>query len=437
MRSPSANPHAPTTPAVTSAGSAPLQAWLTLLGLALRNLRRNLRRTLITATAIGGGLGLVLVAVNMNEGTYKAMMDTAISAQAGHVVIQAAGYQADPDPLRLVAGARGVAETARAVYPEARVVQRSRIAGLLTSPANAVGAGLLAIEPSAERAVTDTHTKLSAGEWLADDDDRGVVLGEELARRLKVGVGDKVVLMAQGEAEVSSRLLRVRGLLRTGAVEIDAGLAVTTLACAQAFLERPDTANQISLHLPSAEGTGPMAASLAGSLARAELEVLDWEQALPEVVEFIRADRVNNAVTMGIIGIIVAIGVLNTVLMSVMERIREFGVMLALGLPPRQIAALIVLEGTLLGAGAAAAGLLLGVALSWPLVTYGLDYSDMLGSESFETAGVVISSTLFATWDVGGMAGWTLAAWLMTILSTLWPAWTAARLSPVDAMRHV
>ena len=83
------------------------------------------------------------------------------------------------------------------------------------------------------------------------------------------------------------------------------------------------------------------------------------------------------------------------------------------------------------------AGLLLGVALSWPLVTHGLDYSDMLGSESFETAGVVISSTLFATWDVGGMAAWTLAAWLMTILSTLWPAWTAARLSPVDAMRHV
>lgn len=415
----------------------PLQAWATLLRLALRNLRRNLRRTLITAAAIGGGLALVLVAVNMNEGSYKAMMDTAISAQAGHVVVQAQGYQADPDPLDLVDDAEAVAATARALNPAARVVLRSRVAGLLTSPNNAVGAGLLAIQPTAEATVTDTHTKLSAGEWLRDDDDRGVVLGAELARRLKVDVGDKVVLMAQGEDEVSSRMLRVRGLLRTGAVEVDAGLAVTTLACAQAFLERPGTANQVSVHLPTTEGADAAAGALAAALGRPELEVLDWARAVPEIVEFIRADRVNNIVTMGIIGLIVAIGVLNTVLMSVMERIREFGVMLALGLPPRHIAGLIVLEGTLLGFGAALAGLALGAALSWPLVRYGLDYSEMLGSESFETAGVVLSSTLYATYDLPGMAGWTLAAWAMTVLATLWPAWTAARLAPVDAMRHV
>ena len=129
-------------PAITPRAA---QAWSTLLRLALRNLRRNLRRTLITGAAIGGGLSLVLVAVNMNEGSYRAMMDTAISAQAGHVVVQAKGYQADPDPLTVVTDADAVAAAARALDPDARVVQRSRIAGLLTSPNNAVGAGLLAI----------------------------------------------------------------------------------------------------------------------------------------------------------------------------------------------------------------------------------------------------------------------------------------------------
>lgn len=421
-------------PAITPRAA---QAWSTLLRLALRNLRRNLRRTLITGAAIGGGLSLVLVAVNMNEGSYRAMMDTAISAQAGHVVVQAKGYQADPDPLTVVTDADAVAAAARALDPDARVVQRSRIAGLLTSPNNAVGAGLLAIQPTAEATITDTHTRLSAGAWLEDADDRGVVLGAELARRLKVGVGDKVVWMAQGEHEVNSRMLRVRGLLRTGAIELDAGLAITTLACAQAFLEQPGAANQVSVHLPRTEGADIKAAQLAATLQRPELEVLDWQRAVPEIVEFIRADRINNIITMGIIGLIVAIGVLNTVLMSVMERIREFGVMLALGLPPRQIAGLIVLEGALLGLCAAVVGLGLGAALSWPLVHYGLDYSQMLGSDSFEAAGVVLSSRLFAAYDLPAMGAWTLAAWAMTVLATLWPAWTAARLAPVDAMRHV
>lgn len=417
--------------------STPPQTLPTLLRLAARNLRRNLRRTLITAAAISFGLAFIILAVNLNEGSYQAMMRSAISGQAGHLVVQARGYQADPEPTLLVDQAAAVVAEAEARFPGATVAARSRLAGLITSPNNAVGAGVLAIQPSKEREITDLHTKLTEGAWLDDDDDRGVILGAELARRLGVQLGEKVVLMGQGQTEVTSRLLRLRGVVRTGAVELDANLAIVTLPCAQAFLERPDSANQITVHLRTTEGTPAMAAGLSEALQRPELEVLDWEQALPEIVQFIQADRTNNIVTMSIVGIIVAIGVLNTILMSVMERIREFGVLLALGLQPRQIATIIVIEGALLGFFSALLGLALGVAASYPLVRWGFNSAEMMGSESMEVAGVLMDSQIYSAWAVGDMLAWTAAAWAMTILATLWPAKTAATLRPIDAMRHV
>lgn len=417
--------------------STSTQPLSTLMRLAARNLRRNLRRTLITAAAISFGLAFILLAVNLNEGSYRSMMRTAISAQAGHLVVQARGYQAEPDPLLLVDAASTVKATAEARHPDAVVTTRSRLAGLITSPNNAVGAGVLAIEPSQERKINDLHTRLIEGAWLDDDDERGVILGAELARRLGVKLGEKVVLMGQGKDEVTSRLLRLRGVVRTGAVEVDANLAVITMGCAQAFLDRPDTANQISVHLGSTEGTDALAAELAAALGRPELEVLDWEGALPEIVEFIQADRTNNIVTMSIIGFIVAIGVLNTILMSVMERIREFGVLLALGLQPKQIASIIVVEGVLLGFFSSLAGLALGIAATYPLVRWGFDSASMMGADSIEVAGVLVDSHVYSAWAVRDMLLWTIAAWAMTILSTLWPARTAATLEPVDAMRHV
>lgn len=409
----------------------------TLLRLAARNLQRNLRRTLITTAAISLGLALIVLTVNLNEGGYKRMMHSAISAQAGHIVVQAAGYQADPDPLLLIDRAAEVVAKAEARFPEGVVAARSRLAGLITSPNNAVGAGVLAIVPSREREITDLHTKLTEGAWLQDDDDRGVILGAELARRLGVAIGEKVVLMGQGETEVTSRLLRLRGVLRTGSLEMDANIAVVTLGCAQAFLERPDSANQISVQLGSTEGTRALAAALVDDLQRPDLEVLDWEQALPEIVELIQVDRTNNVVTMSIVGFIVAIGVLNTISMSVMERIREFGVLLALGLRPSQIASIIVMEGLLLGFGSSLIGLCIGIAISYPLVRWGFDAAAMMGSESMEVAGVMLDSRIFGAWAVPEMLIWTAAAWGMTILSTLWPARTASTLEPVDAMRHV
>lgn len=414
-----------------------------LLRIAARNLRRNLRRSLITGAAIAGGLALLVWADVVSNGSYQNLIQRGVSTMAGHVVVQARGYQDDPDPQLLVEDAEAVQAAVAAAAPGARVTPRVQVQGLLASPRNTAGAAFVGIDPVAERGISDWHDKLVPGPggdvvWLDPDDDQGAILGVQLAETLEVEVGDKVVLQSQGEDDVVSRLFRVRGLFATGADEVDGFLALTTLPAAQAALERDNAVTMVTVHLDDPRQVPAVRAQVAAALEGRPVEVLPWQQALKEVYEFTVMDRNSARAMFFVMGIIVAMGVLNTVLMSVMERVREFGVMLALGTRPREVFSVIVLEGVLLGLLASAVGLALGLALSWHTVHYGLDYGALLGDQAnMQVAGVTMDTHVFGAWNWSASFTFAGAAWAMTALATLWPAWQAARLEPVQAMRHV
>ena len=165
------------------------------------------------------------------------------------------------------------------------------------------------------------------------------------------------------------------------------------------------------------------------------LEVLPWQDALPELYQFILMDRGSNNAMMAVIGFIVALGVVNTILMSVLERTREFGVMLAIGVSPSRVARLILLESALLGVVSVTIGAALGALMTWPLIEYGLDVSAAMGDQ-MQAAGVSVSSIFRAAWDWPAMITYCSAALILSALAGAWPAWRAAHLRPVDAMRH-
>ncbi len=406
--------------------------------LAIRNLWRNKIRTGITLAAISGGLTLIMMGNNLNHGMYQDMIKKGISTIAGHVVVQPEGWQDDPDAVdRSVADADAIAEKVAGAWPGAKVVQRTFFGGLLTSPTSSAGVGITAIQPEAEPIVSDWHTKVSEGEWLKEGDARGILIGAKLAETLDVKVGKKLVLMGQGKEEVVSQLFRVRGIIKTGSAQADGILAITSVEAAMTFLEQPGAVSQISLHLPVSDDSDAALAAVQGAVAgTAGIEVLGWKEAVAEIYEFTQTDRRTNNSFMFIIGIIVAFGIVNTILMSVMERIREFGVMLALGTPPLKLRAMILVEGLVIGVLGAAIGLAFGSALTSYLVTNGIDYSEMMG-ESFDMAGVSISTVIKAQWDWVSMAAYCVVAVVLSILSTVYPAWKAGALQPVEAMRHV
>ena len=344
--------------------------------------------------------------------------------------------------MHLLVQDRGAIEDQiRSLAPDARVTSRILVQGLLQSTRNTSGVALVGIDPERETAVSKWHTKLvedgdEPGTWLKPDDHRGVLLGAELADTLEVEVGDKVVLMAQGKDEVVNRLFRVRGLVRTGVAEVDGFMALTTLDAAASALEQPEAATMVTVHVDEPETVPALRTAIGSALSGQPVEVLPWQEALPEVHEFTKLDRQSQRSMFFVMGIIVAMGVLNTVLMSVMERVKEFGVMLALGTRPSQVFQVILLEGVLLGLFATLLGAALGTLAIIPTIEYGIDYGAMMG-ENVEVAGVTMDSQVHAAWHGSGMLGFCIAAWLMTVLASIWPAWRASRLAPVEAMRHV
>jgi putative ABC transport system permease protein len=409
----------------------------TLLTLAARNLRRNRRRSAITMAGIALGLALMQMSNNIAFGSHSDLLKRAVSMMAGHVVVQAEGYQADPDSSKVVTGSAGTAESMRAAAPaDATITRRLNLEGLLTSPTNSTGAGLQGIEPDAEAKVVELDERVTKGEWLRADDPGGILIGTVMAERLGVGLGDKIVFMGQPRgAEVGSRLFRVRGLFRTGAVELDSFVAVANIAAVQELYGVDDPATQIAVHLANPAGTPEAYEAVAAAVTRTDVEVLPWQRALPDIVEFVALDSAFGDGMWFVLGLIVALGVVNTVLMSVMERVHEFGVMLAVGMKPRRLALLVVTEALILGCVAAALGVGLGLLGTWPLAVWGLDMSASLG-ESIEAAGVPMSTTIVAVMDWDRLAVFPAVGIGFAVLASLWPAWMVTHMSPVEALRH-
>lgn len=404
------------------------------LSLAARNLTRNARRTLLTALAIAFGLTMMYLVITLNSGSYREMMRQGISTMAGHVVIAHPDYTREGEVHQVVAGAAQRIADTRDALPHAIVAPRIYAAGLLSSTTGSVGVGLRGIDPEAEAQIVDLAGQVVDGAWLAPGDTRGVLIGRALAERLAVGLGDRVVFMGQGASgEMESRLFRVAGIFRSGGSELDAFLAISAIEPVQEVLGRPDTVHQITVHLPDARKADAARDALLPRMPEG-VAVLTWREALPELIALIEMDRVSSDIMMGIIGVIVALGVLNTVLMSVLERTREFGVLLAIGLRPRRLAALVLAEGLVLGLGGTALGVACGLIASWPIVAWGVDYTSFVG-ETLEMEGLVMSAVMKGAWDPTRLSNYALAAVAMTVLSAVYPALHLMRLQPVDAMR--
>jgi len=309
--------------------------------------------------------------------------------------------------------------------------------GSLMSSHNTAIAQMAGMEPIDEAKVNTLDDKLITGEWLGEEDTRGIVIGSQMAERLDVEVKDKLVFMSQqkGQSETQSRLFRVRGVFETGAASLDGFFVAVHIDAARELLKTENGANQVAVHLPVANMADELTPHVVAMLAGEDLDVRHWKDAVPEILGMIAVDKQSNDLIMMIMGMIVALGVLNAILMSTLERTREFGVLMAVGMSGRKIAALVLMEGALLGLF----GMLLGVALGYMpslyLIETGLDFRDAMG-ETIETGGVAVSALIKGAWDWPRIGTYGVAVVLFTILAAAWPAWRVTRLSPVDAMRH-
>ena len=406
-----------------------------LLKLAFRNIQRNFRRSLITVLAIAVGLSVLILSLTLRTGQYKQMIDSGVSQIAGHVVVQDPAWQVERKAEQVVDGQAALVKVLSERFPSAVITSRSFFGGLLASSSGPTFASLVAFEPETEAKISDFKEMLVEGEWI--NDSKGVLIGASLAEKLDVSLGDKLVFTGQFGAEMSSKLFRVTGIFKTGVDEMDSFTAFVHIEAAQELMQKPDSVHQLALHFDNVKIGERNVGAIREIVTNASPEsaVLPWQEALPEIVKMVEIDVMSNEVINAVLLIIVGMGVLNTMLMSVLERIREFGVLLALGLTPGKLARLVLMEGMVLGVIGAVVGLLLGTAISYPMITHGIDLSAQMGTNS-DVAGAVVSSVMKGIYDWPRMGLYALLVIVLSVLSAIYPALKLMSMKPVEAMRH-
>ncbi len=448
--------------------------YTTLLKVAWRGLIRERRRSLITGLAIVFGLGLLIFTHHLSDSSYRHLLKQGIAVQAGHLVLQRPDDPQVKQSTRWLTQGQSVLEALKQGLessfrlsesddstadqrPELHLVARMRMSGMLQSPTATARVMALGIDPISEPKVSQWHTQLveaplPSGEegeplksaWLASDDTQGILLGLPLARQLDVTVGDKVVMTYQGKLEVQSFLFRVRGVVSTGAIGPDSMLAIGTIKGFQTALNEAQALHDITFHLSQLKALPDLQTEVTQLLTSAQISPLleddpyvlkDWKEALPALYQFTLKDRQSAMAVFIVIAIIIMIGILNTITMSVLERTRSFGVMLAIGISPPSVAGLILIESCLLGLFASIVGIGVGALFTWPLITYGIDFAALVGDQ-VQLEGVSFAVRLFAQWDWNTSLTFALYAWILTCCSGLWPAWRASRIAPTVALQQ-
>lgn len=404
--------------------------------LAWRNLWRHAARTLLTASGVALGLAFLLTMLGLGDGSHLQMIDAAVRMGSGHVLLQAPGYQhrRGVEMALPASTVRQVEAWARSRPDVVAVLPRAFASALLSSADGGTGVSLAGVDPAVEKAVSRFPARVTDGRFLVAGDRHAAVIGSGVARVLKARVGSRVVAIAQGArgGEVRSSLLAVVGVLHTGLDEVDQSLVLMPLRATQEFLDLEGGVHQVALML--SDQAGAVSSAREARLAFPALESLTWAQADPELEASIRIDDGGHYLFNGIFFVIIGFMVLNTLLMSVLERRRELSLLGALGLSPRRRFAMVLVEAALLAALAIAAGLALGLGAHAYFGTHGLPLR-WFTERSFETAGVLIEPIMYSHLGAARVAGAATLVFSLTLLLSLFAARHAARPSDVNLLK--
>jgi len=408
-----------------------------LLRLAWKNLWRNRRRTIITLAAMGFAILLVQAFHNLSFGVYARMIDSGVRAGSGHFALYRDDYASSRDE-KLSYDPANLPSSFEDVDGVETVLPRLYLPGLAQSSRESRGIILTGVDPLRERQINPYLKNLPQEKMLRDKGGRDAVIGRRLLKELKIEEGGKFVVTVQGRnGELVNELFRVRGVIATGIKEVDASLVFVGVERAAAMAGVPGEVHELAVILkPSAQTEAAFDTLSRTSQKRPDLRLVTWEEAMPNLADAIKFDYAGQKFIFVVILLIVSIGVVNTLLMSVMERIREFGVILALGATPGRLRKMVLAEAFVLGLAAMFFGTLLGALATWYLVTVGIDLRTLM-PESLEFGGVVFDPVLRASWDLPWMGRIALYVVGLCLAASLYPAHKAGQTEPAEAMRHV
>jgi len=411
---------------------------MNLWKMAWRNIWRRKRRTFITCFSVSFGLLYAVLSTGFGDWGYTKLVDDSASMGYGHVTFEPIDYNISPSLDKRISGTNELKDRVRAVDGVAKVIDRIMGQAMFASASKSVGGMFFAIDPAQESKEYNLFLKkMVKGELFSTTDGKGVVVGTKLAEKLGLRMGKKLIYtFTDVDGEIVSEIARVSGMFKTGVDEVDGAMVLLPIDRVRNILGyRPDEATLVAVIIDDQRRAGGMAMKL-DSLFGDGMDVLPFTETQKDVTSMIFMDKSMNYLFQIFLGLLVSAGILNTILMAVLERTREFGIMMAIGMSPKKLFQLVLAESFWIGL----VGLVMGIVISSPIYYYfsttGLDLTGSVpdgysaGNVPFE---LVMKIKLFPE-SVVVILG---TVFLLTLLAGLYPAYKAGKVPPVESLRVI
>jgi putative ABC transport system permease protein len=400
-----------------------------------RNLWRNKRRTFLTLGAVTLYSWLLLWFLWFGDGAHDGMIENYVRVLTGHVQIHALGFRDDMSVMKRIREPAPIAAAIEGTDKVAAYSMRIKTYALAAAHGDSAGTFILAFDPARERGVSNMHRSLREGRFLEEGRGREVVVGYVLAENLRLKIGDEIAIMVQAaDGSMGADKFKVVGLADVGISSMNNSLVMMNLADAQTLLAYGDAVNEIIVMADDSYDVGRVDRALKSKIDLDTYEVLTWAEAAPEMKQMVDLDWASFVLMMAVFAVVALLGIMNTVVMSVFERVREFGIMMAMGLKGGQLARLVVTETLLLTFVAAALGFGLAAATTYVNTIYGFDMAVFGAQESLADWGMA-NTLFFAKFSLKFFLIALVSVVAMALVAALYPALKAAAMKPVEAIK--
>lgn len=407
--------------------------------MAWRNLSRNKRRTLITSFSVAFGVLLAVTFTASGDYSYTNMINTSVTMGLGHLSIEPPGYNDSPNLTKRFDNSDSIQADILKV-PEVKVAF-IRIMGqaMFATGSKNVGGVFIGIDPYQETAEYNIFLRsIKEGELFKDSHGRGIVVGRKMAQKLNLRLGKKVIYtVTDKDGELTSEISRVTGIFSIGDDTVDGSIVLLPIDRVRETLRYENQeASLLAILLADHRQADRIRQMIVDIIGEQQVEVLTWEETQAELAGLIAIDRFFNYMMQFLVGLVIAAGIMNTMLMSVFERTREFGMMLAIGMAPSKLLKMILIESCWIGI----LGLGLGLLITAPWYAYmseiGLNLSRHIG-EDYSAGGVLVDPVLkFRLFKESAIAI-LVSVFGLTMVAGLYPAYRAGKVVPVESLKEI
>lgn len=403
--------------------------------MAWRNVWRNPKRTILTVLAIAFACLILIFMLSIQAGTYGVMINTAVKTQTGHVQVTAENYNEDHKIRKVVAHPGSVAAFLEKMPRVIAHGFRANGFALISSDQRTYGGMITGIDPALEPQISSIPSAIRDGRFLLSSDTNAAVIGSLLAKNLKIGVKDELVVLGSAmDGSIAAGVLEVKGIFSSGMDDYDRSGVQIPLAYFQEIFSMGESVHQVVVvcdSLWSVEGVqADISGHLPGLMSKYKLVCQSWDEIMPGLIQSIQMDLGGGLIFYGILMVVVAFSIMNTFLMAVFERTREFGTLLAMGATPWRLSKMLVYESFFLTLCGIVLGIAAGTLLTFVAQVYGIPMGDAQGMlQQYGIPGLIRPALSWFT----ALAGPTLV-FFITMFTALYPIVKVHKLTPITAM---